>query len=181
MTVTAQAGLGAPVRPSQYRADVYMGSTLIYHRRMPDILIRNLTSAEALSVAAALGDRTHEIIERNWTESEAIAILTELSDSAARLIRLTVEWDGVLTADALRDHAGDTLRGASGPITKTQQRLARDGVIRADLPRILVSVYDPNNRSYQRLRAYRMDTTTQAAFAAAITKIDSKPHKQATR
>lgn len=139
---------------------------------MADILIRNVTSAEAISIAAVLGDRPHEIVERAWTKEEAIAVLSDLSDNAARLIRLTVDWDGVLTADALRDHAGDTLRGASGPITKTQQRLVRDGVIRDGLPRILVSVYDPNNRSYQRLRAYRMDTATQTAFAAAIAAMD---------
>lgn len=34
------------------------------------------------------------------------------------------------------------------------------------------SVYDPNNRAFQKVRAYRMDATTLGAFRDALAQIE---------
>lgn len=140
---------------------------------MAKIVISDVTPAELAAVTAALAGagREHQVVQIVWHEDEAAALLSELKETQVRFLRLLVQWDGVLTADALREN-GETLRGSTGPITKAVSRLASRGVIRDGLPPAFDGVYDPNNRAFQKVRAYRMDAATLAAFRSAFDQID---------
>lgn len=140
---------------------------------MAKVVISDVTPAElaAITTALAAAGRDHQVVQIVWNADEAAALLSELKDTQVRLLRLLVEWDGVLITDALRE-GGETLRGSTGPITKAISRLAGRGVIRDGLPPVFDSVYDPNNRAFQKVRAYRMDATTLAAFRNALAQIE---------
>ncbi|MFZ2526605.1 MAG: hypothetical protein WAX14_02965 [Rhodococcus sp. (in: high G+C Gram-positive bacteria)] len=140
---------------------------------MVKIVISDVTPAELAAVTDALAaaGREHHVVQIVWNQDEAAALLAELKQTQVRFLRLLVEWDGVLTADALRE-GGETLRGSTGPITKAIARLAGRGEIRGGLPAVFDSVYDPNNRAFQKVRAYRTDAATLAAFRAAFDQID---------
>ncbi|NKS74646.1 hypothetical protein GS531_23090 [Rhodococcus hoagii] len=140
---------------------------------MAKIVISDVTPAELAAVTDALAaaGREHQIVQIVWSHDEAAALLAELKQTQVRFLRLLVQWDGVLTADAIRE-GGETLRGSTGPITKAITRLAGRGEIREDLPAVFHSVYDPNNRAFQKVRAYRMDAATLAAFRSALDEID---------
>ncbi|TKV35346.1 hypothetical protein [Mycobacteroides abscessus] len=132
---------------------------------MADIVIRNVTNAEAIRIAQALGDREHEVIEIAWTPAEAAAVLGVLAERQRALIRGVVDWRGVQVVEASR---ADSLRGVTGPITKAVRRLTAAGELREGLPPILATVYDPDAKANQRVRAFRMEGPTLAAFTAAI-------------
>lgn len=140
---------------------------------MAKIVISDVTAAEltAITNALAAAGREHQVVQIVWSQDEAVALLSELRETQVRFLRLLVQWDGVLTADALRA-SGETLRGSTGPITKAVKRLAVRGEIRDDLPPVFDSVYDPNNRAFQKVRAYRMDAATVAAFRSALDQVE---------
>jgi len=140
---------------------------------MAKIVISDVTAAEltAITNALAAAGREHQVVQIVWSQDEAVALLSELRETQVRFLRLLVQWDGVLTADVLRA-SGETLRGSTGPITKAVKRLAVRGEIRDDLPPVFDSVYDPNNRAFQKVRAYRMDAATVAAFRSALDQVE---------
>lgn len=143
---------------------------------MVDVVIKNVTGVEAAQIAQMLAraDRDHEIIHVAWTAEEADIVLGELAPRQYQLITMLVAWDGVLPVDAIRD--GElSLRGITGPITKTVKRLADRGLIREGLPKLVSSVYDPEVRAYQRVRAFRMDSATLIAFGMSIDAAKGKP------
>ncbi len=131
---------------------------------MAEIVIRNVTNAEAIRIAEALGAREHEVAAITWTPVEAAAVLRVLAERQRSLIHGVVDWKGVQVVDAAR---ADSLRGVTGPITKAVRRLTASGELREGLPPILTTVYDPDAKANQRVRAFRMEGPTLAAFAAA--------------
>lgn len=136
---------------------------------MADVVIKNVTNAEAIRIAEALGDREHELVEIAWTPEEAAAVLGGLAARQRALIRGVIEWKGVQVVEASR---ADSLRGVTGPITKAVRRLTAAGELREGLPPILATVYDPDAKANQRVRAFHMEGSTLAAFTAAITADD---------
>lgn len=140
---------------------------------MAKIVISDVTPAELAAVTNALAaaGREHQVVQIVWNQDEAAALLSELKETQVQFLRLLVQWDGVLTADALRE-SGQTLRGSTGPITKAIGRLAASGAIRDGLPPVFDSVYDPNNRAFQKVRAYRMDAAVLAAFRPALDQFE---------
>lgn len=132
-----------------------------------------MTPAELAAVTNALAavGRDHQVVQIVWNQDEAAALLAELKETQVRLLRLLVEWDGVLTTDALSE-GGDTLRDSTGPINKAISRLGGRGVIREGLPLVFDSVYDPNNRAFQKVRAYRMDVAILPAFRPALDQLE---------
>lgn len=135
---------------------------------MVDLIIKDLSShqLEALTVALTDAGVAHSTSQMFFTVAEARVLLGELGSRQRGLVELLARWDGVLPDEELRDFDGG-LRGITGPITKAVDRLMRDGRIRAGLHSPVHPVYDPNNRSFQRVRAYKMDEPDVAAFKAA--------------
>lgn len=134
---------------------------------MADLIIKNLTSAQLQALTRALTEAgvDHTTSQMFFTTDEAQALLEELGDRQRQLVELVAHWDGVLPDEELRSFDGP-LRGITGPITKAVDRLAKQGRIRPGLGSPVQPVYDPNNRSFQRVRAYKMDEPNVVAFKA---------------
>ncbi|MET4614164.1 hypothetical protein ABIC28_005177 [Rhodococcus sp. PvR044] len=64
---------------------------------------------------------------------------------------------------------GETLRGSDSSDNQPVGRLAGRGVIRDGLPPVFD---DPNNRAFQKVRAFRMDAATHAAFRSVLDQIE---------
>lgn len=135
---------------------------------MADLIIKDLTAHQLQALTKALTDAgvEHATSQLFFTAEEAQALLDELGDRQRALVVKVAHWDGVLPDEELRDLDGG-LRGISGPITKAVERLVKDGRIRAGLHSPVQPVYDPNNRSFQRVRAYKMDEPNVLAFQTA--------------
>lgn len=136
---------------------------------MADLILRDLSKSQLASVTAALSGAglDFETTETYFTPEEAAILLNDLAARQRNLLAQVAEWDGVLPSSEVRDDGGG-LRGLTGPITTAVKRLDRAGKIREGLTSPIDTVYDPNNRAYQRTRAFKMDSGNVSAFQAAL-------------
>lgn len=144
---------------------------------MAEVIIRDVSPAqlEALTTALTAGGIAHTTDTLVYTAAEATALLDDLAARQRGLLEQVAGWDGVLPAEELRDAAGTQIRGITGPITKAVKRLIAAGVLRPGLQSPVRPVYDPNNRAFQRVRAFKMDSGDVASFAAAVRAAAAQP------
>lgn len=139
---------------------------------MPDLTIKDLSPRQLETITAALAGAgvPYSTTEVFYTVGEAQALLEELAPRQRALVVKVAAWDGVLPDEELRTLGGG-LRGIAGPITKAVKRLVADGTLRPGQSNPVHPVYDPTNRAFQRVRAYRMDSSDVIAFKAAASTL----------
>lgn len=136
---------------------------------MAEVVIRDISSKqlEALTTALTAAGIAHTTDMVVFSADEAAALLDDLAERQRDLLEQVAAWDGVLPASEMRD-ADNQIRGITGPITKAVKRLVARGVLRPGLQSPVRPVYDPNNRAFQRVRAFKMDSGDVASFNAAV-------------
>lgn len=136
---------------------------------MAEVVIRDISSKqlEAITSALTAAGVAHTTDVVVFTAVEAAALLDDLAERQRGLLEQVAAWDGVLPAGELRD-ADSQIRGITGPITKAVKRLIDKGALRPGLQSPVRPVYDPNNRAFQRVRAFKMDSGDVASFNAAV-------------
>lgn len=136
---------------------------------MAEVVIRDISpkQLEALTGALTAAGIAHTTDMVVFTAGEAAALLDDLAERQRDLLEQVAAWDGVLPASEMRD-ADNQIRGITGPITKAVKRLIAKGALRPGLQSPVRPVYDPNNRAFQRVRAFKMDSGDVASFNAAV-------------
>lgn len=138
---------------------------------MPTLIITDLTDDELFHLREALdtSGRDYTSTAPVWTVEEATSLLQGLAPKQRAFIETLVVWDGVVPADEVRkSESSESLRGITGPITKAVNRLQKAGIIRGGLPGLVSPVYNPATVGFQKVRAYRLDEATVAAFREAL-------------
>lgn len=136
---------------------------------MAEVVIRDISSEQlvALTTALTAAGVAHTTDLLVYSPDEATALLDDLAERQRGLLEQVSDWDGVLPAGELRV-ADNQIRGITGPITKAVKRLIAKGALRPGLQSPVRPVYDPNNRAFQRVRAFKMDSGDVASFNAAV-------------
>lgn len=135
---------------------------------MTDIIFRNVDSETMTRLIAVLGDRA-EVTGSSWTQEYVSEYVASLRWNARRLVREVARAGGELDASVMRGPDGEgSLRGLTGPLRKTLNRLVAEGKLPAGLPVPVEADYDYSIASWQRTPSFKMATELVPLFSAAF-------------
>lgn len=124
-----------------------------------------LPSGESL---AELARRLFDDATARWTVAHASYLLEKLPDLTRDVLRAVVAGDGWCEAAQLRNDAGGTLRGSTGPITTLIAQAVDDGDLPDGLPAPIEPSYDPSISGYHRVLGFTMSQEVLPAFREAF-------------
>jgi hypothetical protein len=111
--------------------------------------------------------------DSGWTTDRAETYLRDLPTPARAFVRAVLDADGHKDADELRETYG-SLKGPTISLTKALNRGVRNGWWPEGTPAPVNPLYDPDNPSWQRAIAYRLDRELVPIFRSALNRIDQQ-------
>jgi len=106
-----------------------------------------------------------------YTVDRAKALLRRLASRQRDAIEVVVECGGRAEGDVLRARFANEqgqIRGLTGPISKHVKRLIAEGVLPEGTAAPTTTEFDPDNASFQRAGAIKMDADLVLVFREAL-------------
>ncbi|MEX2985634.1 hypothetical protein [Streptomyces sp. C36] len=131
--------------------------------------------AEKLVALAAQHRAELTVIDTAWTVERAERYIRSLPAGARHFAQIVVmDNDGYADADTLRQALGK-LNGPTVALSRAIPRGVREGWWPEGTRAPISAVYDPENPSWHKNIAYKMDRENVPVFRAAFTRLDRAP------
>lgn len=118
---------------------------------------------------ALLADHAQDVeADTTWTEERATHYYRMLPARARRIVKEAVERGGMVPAEALRNHPGDSLRGHSAPLSRILQR----GKMTKRWPEAMKQPVTGVGPGFGKVEGYEIDPELIPVFETAIRNVE---------